>query len=650
MSNLFNRRRLWLWGAGVLALGVAAILIVARLDLVTRGIQWAVDRELVKISLPEQPPIPFKLRGAEYKPFRAVSKTSPSASTDRPVRLLETPLNVEPANAAGPFSVMLDGHQRNALVGKIPFAFNTDIQVPENAELWLSLNCELPKFGFKSVRFRVTVREAGRDQVVLDRLLSTLRAEWESARIDLSKWTGRKVRLHFESTAGEAAQDPGTSPDDHARAFWGDLVVRSNTAHPKHPNIIVILLDTLRPDHLGAYGYQRPTSPNIDALTAAGVRFDRAISSAPWTDPSIMAIFTSMHPSDLWEVAPYEKWIRKPVPDEVPTLASVLSEAGYYSIAASDHPGINPNRFGRGFDVYSTLFYGDGEYTKWRKTAPEKLLERFAKLLKSQNAGDGLFVYLHLIYPHIPYVAPKKYLDLFGPGTDKLEKANREQVINLYDAEVRMTDDVVGAVMEILAAHNISKDSILVLLSDHGEGFWEHGLFEHGNSLYNELLKVTLIMHAPGRLPAGKSVTQTVRLIDVMPTLLDLAGVDAPPELRGASMLDLIRDRPGENRLAYSEYPHSDIVYGHAIQSEALKLIVPKTNEDSREIYDLARDPKELTPLKAFPTGGGLDAMAGTMESLRSTAEQHRSNLHTEEEAPSKDTIERLRTMGYVDD
>ncbi|MCI0654185.1 MAG: hypothetical protein L0Y39_06880, partial [Methylococcaceae bacterium] len=117
----------------------------------------------------------------------------------------------------------------------------------------------------------------------------------------------------------------------------------------------------------------------------------------------------------------------------------------------------------------------------------------------------------------------------------------------------------------------------------------------------------------------------------------------------GSSLLEMIRDQPDENRLAYSEFPHSQIIFGHSIQSEALKLIVPDAERDTREIYDLARDPKELLRLNEFP-GSGADEMVGVMESLRSAARQHRINLHAEETAPSKDTIERLRTMGYVDE
>jgi hypothetical protein len=168
---------------------------------------------------------------------------------------------------------------------------------------------------------------------------------------------------------------------------------------------------------------------------------------------------------------------------------------------------------------------------------------------------------------------------------------NRALMINMYDGDIRHTDEVIKDFLADIRASGLAEDSIVILLSDHGEGFWEHGLMEHGNSLYNELLHIPLVFYAPGRVPENVIVHDVVRITDVLPTVLDLVGIpyDAD-DFRGRSLLPLMRNGVDSPRLAFSECPHSRIVRGRAIQSSTEKLIDSGQDGQPPEYYDLMRD------------------------------------------------------------
>jgi len=428
------------------------------------------------------------------------------------------------------------------------------------------------------------------------------------------------------------------------RAYWSDLFLESRAKSSKRPNIFLILIDTLRPDHLGCYGYERPTSPNIDKLAAEGIRFENAFSAAPWTNPSILALFTGLYPSDVWEPKPHKEAIRWALPKKVDTLAEILSVNGYFTIAASDHPGIGYRLFGQGFDIYAHLYHVDGRYVKWRETDGEKVLKQLHTLLEGRPER-GLFTYVHLIYPHQPYEPPSPYDDYFGRGARRIERMNRASVINMYDGEIKLTDDVLRDFFADIKRLNLDNDSIIILLSDHGEGFWEHG-----NSLYNELLHIPLIVRAPGRVAEGKTITQLVRNLDLLPTILDLVGIGYDNKnYRGISLLPLMRGEGRENskRLAFSEFPHSKIVFGRTMQSLTEKLIDPSQDSKPLEYYDLMKDPAELNNLNAIESVKVSDLLS-IMNDISRTASGSRIAHPAERQEPSEDTIRRLKSLGYV--
>ena len=671
-SGTHRNRRAWV--AGIL-LALAALFGVFRGSAsLSRALQWS------RGKIPGATPKPSREaepRVAARKAYRAQPSGAWRGSDGQlpAFRLLDTVGPIDSSTGIERLAVALDGQTRNALAGVVPFRFTTRLRLPGRADLWLALNHEGAGLDSGGVEFRICVSRAGATSLVLQQTLSALQTQWREARVDLGRWAGQEVEIELEAVHAtqrglqvQAARDAGFIPAEQAgvqggapqpplaqeeanasrprkpiTAYWGDLFVRSREPDRSRPNIVVLLVDTLRRDHVSAYGYGRPTTPQIDALAAEGVRFDAAFSNAPWTDPSVLALFTGAYPSDLWQPAPWAEAIKRALPDEPATLAQLLARAGYFTIAASDHPGINAPRFGRGFDVFVDLYHADGPYS-WRKTEPAKLLAQVRELLEGR-AGSGVLAYIHLLYPHTPYAPPPDYLDLLGLGPTAAASGTHAS-IDRYDAEIRLSDDVVGFIRRVLIDEGLASDAVVVVLSDHGEAFAEHGLVEHGNSLYNELLRIPLILHAPGRLPRGAVVKPTVELVDVLPTLLDLVGLEAPAQTRGASLRPLIEGRSAPERAAYSEFPHSRIVDGYCIQSRSLKLIASTGVDAPTERYDLLADPGELSPGRT-DTAEEADLLRQARE-IRKQAGRRRAALGTSPAVPSESMLQRLRALGYL--
>ncbi|HKX45255.1 MAG TPA: sulfatase, partial [Planctomycetota bacterium] len=306
-------------------------------------------------------------------------------------------------------------------------------------------------------------------------------------------------------------------------ALW--LGCSEQTTPPRA--IVVISLDTLRADHLGCYGYARPTSPNIDALAAEGVLFERAISQASSTLPAHRALFQSREASLAGGAEP--------------TLAELLGRAGFRTVAFTGGGNVSAAfGFGRGFERYVE--------------DPRGFAHAFdaVELWLREHAGERFFLFLHSYDVHAPYDPPPPfdsvfYPDYAGPLTGRetrallrslaprgehassaparrLDEEDERKLVALYDGGILYADQFVGRLVLLLRELGIDDETALVLLSDHGEEFWEHGSVLHSHSLYQELVHVPLIFSLPGGRAAGARVAETVRLIDVAPTLLELLG------------------------------------------------------------------------------------------------------------------------------
>jgi arylsulfatase A-like enzyme len=321
---------------------------------------------------------------------------------------------------------------------------------------------------------------------------------------------------------------------------------RREPAGPARHNVLIYMVDTLRADHLGCYGYSRPVSPSIDAFAAGSVLFENAVAHSSWTRPSVASILTGL--------TPLEHGVRRradKLADEVQTLPELLQAAGWSTAAFSPNPHVSrATGFRQGFDRFA-MFLDD--------TRSAALTRHVLQWVDARPAqGPPWFVYAHALDPHGPYQPPADLRQRFAAQVTRADAGTTEDLIaamrmrpgsragrvrelrDLYDAEIADTDRAFGALLEGLRQRRLLEDTLIVFVADHGEGFDEHRLLTHGNSLYAELIDIPLIVKLPGRAPARREAA-LARQIDVLPTVL--AALRLPP-LAAARGRDLFAQRP----------------------------------------------------------------------------------------------------------
>lgn len=375
------------------------------------------------------------------------------------------------------------------------------------------------------------------------------------------------------------------------------------------PNIVLVVVDTLRQDHLATYGYARDTAPFLGALARQGVVFD-GLSPSSWTKPATASLLTGLHPLRHQAFARRDR-----LPDGVVTLAERLQRIGYRTVGASANGWVSPVfGFDRGFDTF--LF---------RDNVRAVDLDRE---LVGQLAGlkPPFFLYLHLIDPHLPYDPPTAWDG--GPLPERLRgrpltlaeadathfRQRPPEVMararDLYDGEIREADRGIETVVRWLDGRGLMKDTVLIATADHGEELGEHGRMSHGQTLYQEVVRVPLIVHAPGRFRGGRRFGRA-SLLDVVPTLADLLDLRAPG-LDGVSLAGQLSGGPAAAISDTAALPdrsfllHLDFRDGVslALLRGGKKLLLGQ-QPYRKELFDLTRDPGERHDLVA--AGGDAD-------------------------------------------
>jgi arylsulfatase A-like enzyme len=360
---------------------------------------------------------------------------------------------------------------------------------------------------------------------------------------------------------------------------------------PSGPNVILIVPDALRADHLGCYGYSRPTSPQIDKFAAAALFFEKAMSNSPWTKPSIGSVLTSMYAHEHKAFC----WMDN-LPDESLTLAEVFRNRNYRTFAIQTNPSITEkHNFKQGFEYYRELVLEKGEV----------VTSSFNAWLEKHNKKP-FFAYLHYMDTHVPYNAPQEFSQIFGlkedplftPGEFKtmdvrllgeigLARNDKQNLVDLYDAALKYFDSSFAEIVDNLKKLGILNKTIIILTSDHGEEFWEHGGFAHGHTVYNELLHVPLIIGYSAHLPK-RHIESYVQLLDLFPTIASLAGIKVHAELRGR---DLAPPALTKNKIN-EEILFEGILFGSekkAILKDGWKLI-EDTGKSNKGNFDLLGD------------------------------------------------------------
>ena len=387
-------------------------------------------------------------------------------------------------------------------------------------------------------------------------------------------------------------------------------------------NLLVVTIDTLRADRVGAYGYREARTPHLDRLASEGVVFEDVTAQVPVTLPSHASLFTGLLPPT--HGVRDNTYFR--LDTEARTLAEVLKAQGYET-AAFVSAFVLDSSFGldQGFDVYDDEVAGRADSAGTIAERRGELVTRaFASWLEKRSSGRPFFAWLHYFDPHLPYAPPSPY----PPG---------------YDGEIAYADAQVGRVLEALDASGLGKDTLVVVTSDHGESLGEHGEKSHGFFVYDSTLRVPLILKSAASLPEGERIAAPVRTIDIFPTVLEALRVAVPEASQGRSLLSLLRGEAAEAAPAYAECYVSELNFGWAplvaIREEGHKYIeAPRP-----ELYDLEADPGETENL---------------VESDPERARRMRSRLAELVEAlppslssrsqPDPETVARLRSLGYA--
>ena len=486
------------------------------------------------------------------------------------------------------------------------------------------------------VRFRIVARSRrSRPVAVLDRTLDPAHRPGDRGWVDVEvPVEGRDdVRLAFRaSTAGPSAWP--------VMPVWGDPTITGAGPRARRPNVILISLDTLRADRLGCYGAARATSPALDRLAAGGAVFETAITAAPWTLPSHLTMLSGVYPCAHGLVT--RAIVRRPTPG-LRSLARILRDAGYATVAFTEDGYLLPGVFQPGFGLFSYAVSGvDG--VEQRVTEARDWLET--------HAGSPFFLFIHTYQVHWPYQSPPPHRGMFtdgkAPGTNELDD---------YDGALHYADTTLAGLFQAVDDLGIGKRTIVVVTSDHGEAFHEHGTTRHGNALFEELLRVPFIWHAPGLIAPGRRIADVVGLVDVVPTVLDLVGLPVPDLLQGRSLAPFLRregsaDATDPQRVLFSENA-----------SERDTLVARTTTwkavfetAGTMRVHDLLYDPDERSPISGnLFAPAAVDARTAFLEECEHVRAGLAARAPATEPAPAPTDVpdaeqrQRLRALGYAD-
>lgn len=414
------------------------------------------------------------------------------------------------------------------------------------------------------------------------------------------------------------------------------------------PDILLISLDTLRADRLGAYGYERETSPRIDAFAGRGALFENVVAESSWTLPSHVTMLTGTYPSSHGVV----RRIKQAGPD-LRFLAQELGDAGYRTLGLTEGGYMSEiYGFARGFDVF------DEDTPSLARS-----LERVERFIED---GDGpFFAFVHTYAIHCPYDPPDEYARAFRSSdaspfetagkcgnpdynTVELGPGQVRHVADQYDASIRQVDDWLGAFLERLAASGRLGRTIVLITSDHGEELHEHGKIGHDGTLYVETLLVPLVLVGPGIEP--RRVETPVGLVDLAPTLIDLAGRPIPGDMEGRSLRELLDGDEGGGGGSWPAHRVSELAGEDQVRSVWTPthhlLVHPESRR--RELYDLRSDPTEQRDL-AERDPDRVEELRAALAEYRSARRARRRSAAADLEELSPERLERLRALGYTE-
>ena len=429
---------------------------------------------------------------------------------------------------------------------------------------------------------------------------------------------------------------------------------------PPRPNIVFVVIDSLRRDHLSHFGYFRPTSPQIDRLCQQGVLFRQVISQSSQTGPSVSSFWTGLYPchhgiqlySYNQSYHPFKREVAPRLDTNLKTLAEYLQDIGYTTLGIVANPWLRAEfGFDQGFDFYHWLANAEGQHLI------HAFRDSLIKVLNSsENRNSGhrpFFAYLHFMDTHAPYMSPSGPKNLFtqfkgepvyGMGyKDYLSSDALKYAIALYDEQIRRVDDFVGELINFLKQNNLLEKTLLILAPDHGEEFYEHLGLGHGVNLYSEVIDIFFLFYFPGHFPP-QEINLQVQGVDLLPTLLDFLHISrAEGKLDGQSLLPLIvswgekSSFRNNKRLALSELGEKK-----ALIQGKWKFIYDLFLQ-TEELYNLESDPRERLNLVDEETTIRWELKNKLFSILKAAGESIQSPSRL-----SGELREKLKSLGYV--
>ncbi len=475
------------------------------------------------------------------------------------------------------------------------------------------------------------------------------------------------------------------------------------TAPTRH--IILISVDTLRPDHLGCYGYDRETSPRLDRLAREGAFFRAAVSTSSWTLPAHMSMLTGLLP-----VVHGVQKRHKALDPARPLVQEMLRDAGFRTAGFVSGAFVDERYgFARGFETYTNFW--ESEEDLFDGVPKDADLEGFLAQLQDQadraanrnitgpdvvraasawlaeHANEPFFLFVHLWEPHYDYIPPPPFDTRFVPegfaGALSMEgyfengavragmdTADLAYVISQYDGEIAFADSLVGEILDALGRLGIADETLVLVTSDHGEEFFEHGRKGHRTTLYDESILVPFIVKGPGVRPAPERIDRQVSLIDIAPTLLGAAGLAAHPEMMGEDLRSVLsgRDRTtprtadaseGSEPLRPAPYAVSQLVGGHETGDPCPRFSVRAPDRKSiadecsgrAELFDLVRDPGEKEDIAGDAPEEAARFLASCRTLREAVAEMARvlPKEGTQPVTIDPELEARLRSLGYLE-
>jgi arylsulfatase A-like enzyme len=534
-------------------------------------------------------------------------------------------------------AITTGGETRPALLASARFR----VPLPRRPLLTFGLGTSYAGEGEAPGWFRFAVKADGR--VLAERTVNPRAAQgWKDLSVPL-EGLGRETTLEFDLRFTDRDGRDIPLPADLLLGA-ADPTIHDLDDYGRAKGVILVSIDTLRRDHVGAHGYAKPTTPRLDTLAQGGILCDDAVSTSSWTLPAHLSMLTSVDPGVHGGTDMSHGFNRR-----VPTLPALLRKAGFATQAVTSH-------------LYVSAVYGlhDGfdhlDFRQDRRAA--EVADRAIEIL--DRVGDRpFFLFLHLYDPHWHYDPPHAQRRLFaGSYTGEITglwqdfskrdrsnttAADLDHLLALYDGEIRYADDEVGRVLDHVKARGLDRGTLVVVTSDHGEEFLEHGSWEHQKTLYEEVVRIPLVVNGPGVAPRKEAAQ--VSLLDVMPTVLAWAGLPPSPAQQGRSLLA----PPGE-REAYGETEHTIdhtpklFLRGGAGRLKAIVSLAPDGALRRCEWYDLAADPGEAR--EAAPPLALADALRGRAIARWREGRGRGGPAPAVELTPEQ--RERLRALGYV--